>query len=54
MKATELLGNLEEIINEHGDCNVFLQDPLQPEWRNPAASVSFEPDRESVLVTAED
>jgi hypothetical protein len=54
VKATEMRDELDNLINEFGDMELYRADELQPEWRIKIGGVLYDPDKESVLVQDEE
>lgn len=43
MKATEIIEDLERLVNEFGDGEGQIPDPLEPGWTNSITRIEREP-----------
>jgi hypothetical protein len=53
MKATEAIEELERLVNEFGDAELQMPDPIQASWRNPVDRVEFDSERQEILFVSD-
>lgn len=41
MLASELLGKLEELVVEHGDFEIYIEDTVEPTGNRPAGNIEY-------------
>jgi len=54
MKATEIRDKLDELVNEFGDAEGKMPDPLEGKWLNGITDVRWDPDHEVIVIASED
>jgi hypothetical protein len=49
VKATEAIEELERLVNEFGDADLQIPDPIQASWCNPVDRIEFIAERQAIL-----
>lgn len=53
MKATEAIEELERLVNEFGDAELQIPDPIEAAWKNPVDRIEFDSERQSILFVSD-
>jgi hypothetical protein len=53
MKATEAIEELERVVNEFGDAELVIPDPIESSWQNPVDRIEFDSDRQAILFVSD-
>jgi hypothetical protein len=54
MMASEGIEKLAELVNEFGDFKLQTPDLLEAKWLNDVTDIRYDPDREAIIIAAED
>lgn len=49
MKVTEIIDKLTELVEEFGDADGVIPDPLEDKWVNKVNVVEFDSERQAII-----
>lgn len=54
MRATEARDRIDAVINEFGDAEIKIPDPLEDNWLLDVTDIRYDPERERIVIASED
>lgn len=52
-KATEAIEDLERLVNEFGDADLVIPDPIEAAYLNPVDRIEFNSERQAIMFVSD-